>query len=87
MCDILRAFLLYFINPKLLAATSDSMIHEFKYINIADHVSDDEIGIGTSTRLLLSEESDEQEGTGKERNFFLSVRKLYIECVWKIYNI
>ena len=34
--------------------------------------------------MLLIEESDELEGTAKERNFFLSVRKFYVECVRKI---
>ena len=79
----LRAFLYNFIKPELLAATSDAMIHEFDYENTASQVSDDELGIGTATRLLLIEESDELEGTAKERNF-LSVRKFYVECVRKI---
>ena len=73
-----------FIKPELLAATSDAMIHEFDYENTANQVSDDELGIGTGTRLLLIEESNELEGTAKERNFFLSVRKLYVEHVRKI---
>ena len=34
--------------------------------------------------MLLIENSDELEGTSKERNFFLSVRKFYVECVRKI---
>ena len=69
VCD-LRAFLSNFIKPELLAATSDAMIHEFDYENIANQVSD-EIGSGTATRLLLIEESDELEGTAKEQNYFL----------------
>ena len=73
-----------FIKPELLAATSDATIHEFDYENIANQVSDDELGIGTATRLLLIEESVKLEGTAKERNFFLSVRKFYVECVRKI---
>ena len=43
----------------------------FDYENIVNQVSDDELGIGTATRLLLIEEPDELEGTMKERNFFL----------------
>ena len=71
VCDLLRAFLSNFIRPELLAPTSDAMIHEFDYENIANQVSDDEIGIGTATRLLLIEESDELEGTAKETSFSL----------------
>ena len=84
MCDLLRAFLSNFIKPELLAATAYTMIHEFDYENIANQVSDDEIGIGTATQLLLIENSDELEGTAKERNFFLFVKKFYVECLWKI---
>ena len=82
--DLLRAFLSNFIRPELLAATSDATIHEFDYKTTANQLSDDEIGIGTATRLLLIENSDELEGTSKERNFFLSVRKFYVECARKI---
>ena len=45
-----------FIGPELLAATSDATINEFDYENIANQVSDDEIGNGTATRLLLTGE-------------------------------
>ena len=57
------------------------MIYEFDYEDTANQVSDDELGIGTATRLLLIEESDELEGKAKERNYFLFVRKFYVESV------
>ena len=57
------------------------MFYEFDYEDTANQVSDDEPGIGTATQLLLIEESDELEGTAKERNFFLSLRKFCVESV------
>ena len=79
--DLLRAFLSNFIRPGLLAATPDAVIHEFDYKNLSNQLSDVEIGIGTATRLLLIERSDDIEGTSKEQKFFLSVRNFYTACV------
>ena len=68
-------FLSNFIMPELLAATSDATIHDVDYENDTNQVSD-ELGIGTATRLLLIEESDELEGISKERNFSLCLEIL-----------
>ena len=40
------------------------MIYEF---DTANQVSDDELGIGTATRLLLIEESNELEDTARRK--------------------
>lgn len=82
--NLLRGFLSNFIKPELLAATTDDKIHKFDYANIRNQLSNDELGIGTAARLHLIEMSDELEGTQREKNFFLSVRQFYVECVQKI---
>ena len=79
-----RDFLSNFIQPELLAATSNDNIHSFDYENVANQFSNDELRIGTAARLHLIESSDELEGTQREHNFFLSIRQFYVECVWKI---
>ena len=84
VCDRLRSFLSNFIQPDLLAATSNKDIHTFEYENPNNQLSNDELGIGTAARLLLIENSDNLEGTHKEDNFFHSIRQFYVECVRKI---
>ena len=64
--NLLRSFLSNFIQPQLLAATSCEDIHTFDYESPNSQLSNDEIGIGTSTRLYLIENSDELEGTPRE---------------------
>ena len=76
--NLLRSFL---SKPQLLVATSCEDIHTFDYESLNSQLSNDEIGIGTTTRL---DNSDELEGTQRESNFFASVRHFYIECVRKI---
>ena len=73
--NLLHAFLSNFIQPELLAATPNDKIHRVDYENIANQLSNDELGIGSATRLLLIEKSDELEGTCQEENFFRSVRQ------------
>ena len=82
--NLLRAFLSNFIQPELLAATPNDKIHRVDYENIANQLSNDELGIGSATRLLLIEKSDELEGTRQEDNFFRSVRQFFSECVRKM---
>ena len=84
VCNLLRGFLSDFIQPELLAAAPDDQIHTFDYENVSNQVSNDEIGIGTATRLHLIENADELEGTQREKNFFLAVWGFYMECVCKI---
>jgi len=71
--DLLRGVLSNFIRPELLRATPDDKIHVFDYKSIVNQLSNDEIGISTTTRLHLMEKADELEGTQREKNFFLSV--------------
>ena len=47
-------------------------------------MDNEELGIGTATRLLLEEESDTFEGTCQEANFFSTVREFYHEAVCKM---
>ena len=83
VCYLLRGVLSNFIWPELLAAAPDDQIHTFDYENVSNQLSNDEIGIGTATRLYLIENADELEGTQREKNFFLAVRGFYMECVCK----
>ena len=72
--NLLRGFLSNFIRPELLAATSNEDIHSFDFDNLANQLSNDELGIGSATRLLLIESSDVLEGIREEEKFFRSVR-------------
>ena len=56
----------------------------FDYRDERQHASNDELAIGTSTRLLLEEYSDDVEGTTTERKFFTAVRSFYQEVVAKM---
>ena len=56
----------------------------FSYESTSNQLLNDEIGIGTATRLHLIEISDELEGTRKEDSFYLSICQLYVDCVRKI---
>lgn len=60
-------------QPQLLAVTSCEDIHTFDYESLNNQLSDDEIGIGTSTRLYLIGNSDEIEGTQ-----FFCIRSLFL---------
>ena len=75
--NLLRGFLSNFIRPELLAATSNKDIYSFDFDN---QLSNDELGIGSATRLLLIESSDVLEGTREEEKFFRSVRGFYTDC-------
>ena len=72
------------IRPELHAATSNEDIHSFDFDNLANQLSNDELGIGSATRLLLIESSDVLEGTREEEKFFHSVRGFYTECIRKM---
>ena len=83
VCNLLRGFLSNLIQPELLATTSNEDILSFDYENVANQLSNDELGIGSATRLLI-ENSDVLEGTEEEKKFFSSVRNFYTECVRKM---
>ena len=69
--NLLCGFLSNFIQPELLATTSNEDIYSYGYENVANQLFNDELGIGSATRLLLIENSDILEGTQKEKKFFL----------------
>ena len=67
--SLLRGYLSNFIKPEVLSGTDD--VTSIDYLDQNNQVSDDELGIGTSTRLLLCEElEDEIVGTVTESRFF-----------------
>ena len=82
--NLLRSFHSNFIQPELLAATSNEDIHTFSYESPSNQLSNDELGVGTAARLLLIENSDELEGTQREDRFYLSIRQFCVECVRKM---
>lgn len=57
---------------------ADNRYHLNQLQNASNQVSDDELGIGTATGLLLV---DEVAGTQLERNFFSCVRLFYEKTV------
>jgi hypothetical protein len=59
---------------------------EIDYLNPLNQAAavDEELGIGTSTRLLLHELEDEVHGTSVERSFFRCVRSFYEVTIAKI---
>lgn len=83
VCELLRAFLSNFINPDILQSTED--VTTIAFTDRSIQLSNDELGIGTSTRLLLCGElEDEIVGTVKENTFFNSVRTFYETSVSKM---
>ena len=68
--ELLRGFLSNSIQPELLAATPDDQIHTIENANVANQLSDDEMGIGTATRMNLTENADELEDIGGKQTCF-----------------
>lgn len=81
MCRLLRTFLSNFIRPECLSTVTDEEIYEFDYTNSEFEVGNEELAIGTATRILLEEESDKFEGTRQGMTFFAKVREFYCEAV------
>ena len=80
---LLQTYMSNFIDPGVLKACDDVTTVDFKDEN--NQLSDDELGIGTSTRLLLCGDlEDDIVGTRKEARFFKSVRTFYETAVSKI---
>ena len=72
-----------FIDPNVLKSTND--ITSIKYQDQCNQVTDAELGVGTSTRMLLCGElEDEVVGTSIESKFFKSVSSFYVASVSKI---
>ena len=82
--QLLRSYLTNFVRPECHADVTMDSIYEFNFCNGAVAVPDPELAIGTATRLLLEEEADSIEGTGKEVAFFAAVREFYKEAVHKM---
>ena len=80
---LLREYLSNFIKPEVLLGTDD--VTNIDYLNQNNQVSNDELGIGTSTRLLLCGElEDEVVGTVTESHFFSCVRSFYEASITKM---
>ena len=80
---LLQGYLSNFIIPEVLTNADD--ITMIDYLDRNNQVVDDELGVGTSTRLLLCGElEDEVTGTITERHFFSSVRLFYEVSVTKM---
>ena len=59
---LLRSFLANFVKPEVLATTPSETVHEVDFTSRDNHVSDDELGIGTAARLHMIECEDDLEG-------------------------
>ena len=84
MCQLLRTFLSNFIRPECLTTVTDNEISDFDYRKSEFQVCNEELAIGTATRLLLEEEADTLEGTRQEAVFFAGVKEFYHEAVRKM---
>ena len=80
--DLLRSFLANFVKHDVLVAVVD--ITTVDYADRSNQVTDDGLGIGMATRLLLAENEDEVAGTQLEKKFFSAVRLFYVTTVAKI---
>ena len=78
--DLLRSYFSNFIKGTLLRSTDD-----IAYDDVENQLSNEELGVGISTLLLLAEFQDEIEGTPIETRFFSSVRLFYQETVRKMF--
>ena len=71
------------IKGSVLCSTDD--LTTIAYDDIRNQLSNEELGVGTSTLLLLTEFQDEVEGTPIETRFFSSIRLFYQETVRKMF--
>ena len=80
---LLQTYMSNFIEPRVLQECVSVTTVDFT--DADNQLTDDELGIGTSTRLLLCGElEDDIVGTRKEAHFFSSVRTFYERAVSKI---
>ena len=77
--DFLRSYLSNLVKDSVLRSTDD--LTTIAYDDIRNQLSNEELGVGTSTLLLLAEFQDEVEGTPIETRFFSSIRLFYQETV------
>ena len=81
-CRLLQSFLSNFIDPDVIKSTEDVTSIAFTDKNV--QLSNDELGIGTSTRLLWCGDLEELVGTAVERHFLKTVRTFYETCIAKM---
>ena len=81
--NLLKSFLSNFIDPSILRQSND--ITAINYQDLNAELKDSELAIGTSTRMLLCGElEDEVAGTVIEARFYRTVRTFYETAVCKI---
>ena len=79
MRGLLRSYMCNFIKPDVFNDVDD--------LDPENQATNDELGIGTTTRLLLCGDlEDEVVGTSIERRFYKYVRSFYEASVSKILN-
>ena len=79
---LLRSYLANFVKPEILSLTDD--ITAVAFANHSNQLGNDELSIGTSTRLLHLQEEDNVAGSALETRFFSTVRRFYEETVRKM---
>ena len=85
MRGLLRSYMCNFIKPDVFNDVDD--ITTLDYLDPENQATNDELGIGTTTRLLLCGDlEDEVVGTSIERRFYKYVRSFYEASVSKILN-
>ena len=72
---LFSSFIANFVDPDVIRSTED--IITIDYSDSSNQLSNDELGIGTSTRLLLCGDLEDLVGTAVERHFFRNVRLFY----------
>ena len=83
VCKLLQAFMSNFIDPKVMKGRDD--VTSINYMDRSNQACNSELGIGTSTRMLLCGElEDEVVGTSVETRFFKRVCEFYETAVSKI---
>ena len=81
--NLLKSFLSNFIDPNVLRQSNDITTINYQDLNV--QLKDSELAIGTSTRMLLCGElEDEVTGTVIEARFYQTVRTFYDTTVCKI---
>ena len=82
---LLRSYMCNFIKPDVFNDVDD--ITTLDYLDPENQATNDELGIGTTTQLLLCGDlEDEVVGTSIERRFYKYVRSFYEASVSKILN-
>ena len=74
------------VDPDILQSHDD--VTSVDCQSRSNQVCDNELGIGTSTRLLLfGELEDTVHGTALEKRFFTCVREFYVAAISKMFHL